>query len=105
MIDKAYLEIIRDDLIARAKKGIILINNSVAVPVTAVAISTNLVAGIENAIALQVTTPHVNSVPVITSVKLLTDTGAVVAEKTVFIETNGAQFINLTFAIEVKGGQ
>jgi hypothetical protein len=104
MIDKTYLETVRDDLLARVAEGSILVNNSVVVPIEAAAIASHPVAGIEDGIALQVTALHVSSVPAITSVKLLTKTGAIVAEKTALIEMNGAQFMNLTFVVQVKGG-
>jgi hypothetical protein len=105
MILPSYLETVRNDLLTRLQGGDILINNSVAVPVQAVAIASNPIAGIQNGIALEVTAPHVSGVPAITNVKLRTKTGMVIAEKTGMIEMNGAQFLSITFAIEVKGGQ
>lgn len=104
MIAKTYLETVRDDLLARVAGGSILINDAVVVPVQAAAISSSPISGIEDVIALQVTAPHIDSVPVITNVKLLTKTGAVVAEKAAFIDMNEAQFLSVTFAIEVTGG-
>ena len=105
MIHTSYLETIRNDLLSRLDGGSILINDSVSVPVQAVAVSSHPVAGIHNAIALQVSAQHVTGVPVITHAKLRTSTGAVVAEKTVHVEMNGAQFVTLTFVVEVKGGE
>lgn len=104
MIHSSYLEMIRNDLLSRVVGGSILLNDSVSVPVQAVAISSHPVAGVQNAIALQVSAQHVTSVPVITNAKLRTSTGAVVAEKTARVEMNGAQFMTLTFVVEVKGG-
>ena len=104
MITQSYLQTIRDDLLARMAGGDILLNNAVSVPVHAVSISSHPIADIQDAIALQVTAQHVASVPVITSAKLRTSTGAVVAEKATTIEVNGAQFVNLTFIFEVRGG-
>lgn len=104
MILPSYLQTVRDDLLSRVQGGDILLNNSVAVPVQAVAIASNPIAGIQDGIALEVSAPHVTSVPVITNVKLRTKTGTVIAEKTGLIEMNGAQFLSITFAIEVKGG-
>lgn len=104
MITQSYLQTIRDDLLARVTGGDVLLNDTVSVPVQAVTISSHPIAGVQNGIALQVSAQHVSSVPVITSAKLRTSTGAVVAEKTANIEMNGAQFVNLTFVVEVKGG-
>ncbi|MBY0052266.1 hypothetical protein H7K32_11345 [Brevibacillus agri] len=104
MITQSYLQTVRNDLLARVTGGDILLNDTVSVPVQAVTISSHPIAGVQNGIALQVSAQHVASVPVITSAKLRTSTGAVVAEKTANIEMNGAQFVNLTFVFEVKGG-
>ncbi|MFA4135742.1 MULTISPECIES: hypothetical protein [unclassified Brevibacillus] len=104
MILPSYLQTVRNDLLARVSGGDILINGSVSVPVQAVEIASHPIAGIQDGIALQVSAQHVASVPVITSAKLRTRTGSVVAEKTGNIEMNGAQFINLAFVIEVRGG-
>ncbi|WP_103110780.1 hypothetical protein [Brevibacillus reuszeri] len=104
MITQSYLQTIRSDLLARVTGGDILLNGSVSVPINAVAISSHPIAGISNAIALQVSAQHVASVPVITNAKLRTSMGAVVAEKTATINMNGAQFVNLTFVVEVRGG-
>lgn len=104
MITQSYLQTIRDDLLARVTNGDILLNDSKSVPIQAVAISSHPIAGIQDTIALQITAMHVASVPVITSAKLRTRTGAVIAEKTATIEMNGAQFVNLSFVLEVKGG-
>lgn len=103
MILPSYLQTVRDDLLARVAGGDILLNDSVAVPVQAVAIASNPVAGIQDGIALQVSAAHVESVPVMTNVKLRTNTGVVIAEKTATIGMNGAQFLAITFAVEVKG--
>lgn len=104
MILPSYLQTVRNDLLARVSGGDILINGTVSVPVQAVEISSHPIVGIQDGIALQVSAQHVASVPVITDVKLRTRTGAVVAEKTGNIEMNGAQFVNLTFVIEARGG-
>lgn len=104
MIAQSYLQTVRDDLLARVTGGDILLNDTVSVPVRAVAISSHPVAGMQDVIALQVSAQHVDSVPVITNAKLRTSTGAVVAEKAVGIEMDGAQFVDLTFVFEVKGG-
>ncbi|MED2258078.1 hypothetical protein ABEO98_10795 [Brevibacillus parabrevis] len=104
MITQSYLQTMRDDLLARVTGGDILLNNAVSVPIHAVSIAQHPIAGIQDGIALEVSAQHIASVPVITSAKLRTRTGAVVAEKIATIEMNGAQFVNLTFVIEVKGG-
>lgn len=104
MILPSYLQTVRKDLLDRVSGGDILINGSVSVPIQAVEIASHPIAGIQEGIALQVSTQHVASVPVITNVKLRTRTGAVVAEKKGSIEMNGAQFVNLTFVIEARGG-
>ncbi|MED1954897.1 hypothetical protein [Brevibacillus centrosporus] len=104
MILPSYLETVRNDLLTRVQGGDILINNSVAVPIQAVTIASNPIAGIQNGIALEVTAPHVTGIPAVTNVKLRTKAGSVIAEKTGMIEMNGAQFLSITFAIEVKGG-
>ncbi|NRS19467.1 hypothetical protein HP398_23855 [Brevibacillus sp. HB1.4B] len=104
MILPSYLQTVRNDLLARVSGGDILINGSVSVPVQAVEIASHPTTGTQDGIALQVSAQHVTSVPVITDVKLRTKTGAVVAEKTGAFEMNEAQFVNLTFVIEARGG-
>lgn len=104
MIQSAYLETVRDDLLARLENGDIFINDTLSVPVKAASIATHLIADIRDGVALEITAPLVTSIPVITNVKLRTKSGAIVAEKTGRIETSGAQFLSLSFVIEVKGG-
>lgn len=105
MIDQAYLQTVRDDLLARVKEGDILLNDTVSVPVQAESVATVPTADIRNGIVLQVSTKQIPSIPVITNAKLRTRTGAVVAEKKVFLEMNGSQYLSLMFAVEIKGGQ
>lgn len=104
MMHKDYLTLARNDLLARLTGGSILINDSVSVPVQSVAISSHPVVGFQDAIALQVQAPHVDSVPVITNLKLLTSDSVIVAEKDAQIMASGAQFFSLTFVVLVKGG-
>ncbi|GEB33467.1 MULTISPECIES: hypothetical protein [Brevibacillus] len=104
MITHSYLQTIRNDLLARITGGDILLNNTVSVPIHAASISQHPTAGVHDAIALEVSTQNVTSVSVITNAKIRTSTGVVVAEKTATIEMNGAQFVNLTFVVDVRGG-
>jgi len=104
MMHKDYLTLARNDLLSRLHGGSILINDSVSVPVHSAAISSHPIIGFQGAIALQVQATHV-SVPVIRNLKLLTSDGVIVAEKTAQIAMNGAQFLTLTFVVQVKGGE
>ncbi|MED4749960.1 hypothetical protein [Brevibacillus choshinensis] len=104
MIFQSYLQTIRNDLLARVTGGSLLLNDTISVPVEAVTIADHPITGVQNAVALQVTAPHIASVPVITNAKLLTFTGEAVAEKSMQVETNGAQFMSFSFVFEVRGG-
>ncbi|UFJ40112.1 hypothetical protein LOK74_19050 [Brevibacillus humidisoli] len=104
MMHKDYLTLARNDLLSRLNGGSILINDSVSVPVQGAVISTHPIVGFQNAIALQVQALHVDSVPLINNLKLLTSDGVVVAEKVTQIGMNGSQFLTLTFVVQVKGG-
>lgn len=104
MMHKDYLTLARNDLLSRLNGGSILINDSVSVPVQSTVISSHPVVGFQNAIALQVQVLHIDSVPVINSLKLITSDGVYVAEKHVQVATNGAQFLSLAFVVQVKGG-
>lgn len=104
MMHKDYLTLARNDLLSRLNGGSILINDSVSVPIQSAAISAHSIVGFQDAIALQVQAPHVFAVPVINNLKLLTSDGVIVAEKETQIAMNGAQFLSLTFVVQVKGG-
>jgi hypothetical protein len=104
MMHKDYLTLARNDLLSRLNGGSILINDSVSVPVQSAAISTHPIVGFQDEIALQVQAQHVESVPVITNLKLRTSDGVIVSEKATQIGMNGAQFLSLTFVVQVKGG-
>lgn len=99
-----YLTLARNDLLSRLNGGSILINDSVSVPVQSAAISSHPIVGFQNAIALQVQAQHVFAVPVIQNLKLRTSDGVIVSEKTGQIAMNGAQFVSLTFVVQLKGG-
>ncbi|WP_340701352.1 hypothetical protein [Brevibacillus borstelensis] len=104
MIHKDYLTLARNDLLSRVNGGSLLINDSVSMPVKSAAISSHPIVGLQNAIALQVQAQHVDSVPVIRNLKLLTSDGVIVSEKVTQISASGAQFFSLTFVVQVKGG-
>lgn len=99
-----YLILARNDLLSRVNGGSILINDSVSVPIQSAVISSHTLIGFQNTIALQVQAQHVFAVPVINNMKLLTSDGLIVSEKTAQISMNGAQFLSLTFVVQVKGG-
>lgn len=99
-----YLTLARDDLFNRMTDGSILINDTVTVPVRAAIISSHPIIGLQKAIAVQIQAEHIDSVPVITNIKLKTADGIVVAEKNVYIEGNGAQFLTVAFVVQVKEG-
>lgn len=102
---KDYLTVARNDLLSRVNGGSILINDSVSVPIQSAVISSHSIVGFRDAIALQVQAEHVNSVSVINNMKLRTSDGIIVCEKKTPISMNGAQFMTLTFVIQLKGGQ
>jgi hypothetical protein len=104
MMHKDYLTLARNDLLSRLNGGSILINDSVSVPVQSAVISSHPVVGFQNAIALQVQASHVFAVPAVNNLKLLTSDGVIVSEKATQIGMNGAQFLSLTFVVQVKGG-
>ena len=103
MIHESYLKTVQTDLMERVTDGDILLNDLVSIPVNAAKISSHPIAGMQNVIALQVSSLPVVSVPVIKNAKLRTRTGAIVAEKDTVIEMNGAQFMTIAFVIQVKG--
>ena len=99
-----YLTLARDDLFNRMTDGSILINDTVTVPVRSAIISSHPIIGLQQAVAVQIQAEHVDSVPVITNIKLKTADGIVVAEKNGYIEGNGAQFFTVAFVVQVKEG-
>ncbi|MGE7269973.1 hypothetical protein ACQKK5_00805 [Brevibacillus panacihumi] len=105
MMHRDYLTMARDDLLERLQGGSLLINDEVSVPLQGSVISSHPIIGFQQGIALQVQARHVDSVPEITRLKLLTESGVVVAEKSVHILSNGAQFLTVTFVVQVKGGE
>lgn len=99
-----YLTLARNDLLNRMADGSILINDTVTVPVRAAIISSHPIIGLQQAVAVQIQAEHIDSVPVITNIKLKTADGIVVAEKNVYIEGNGAQFLTVAFVVQVREG-
>ena len=104
MMHQDYVTVARDDLLERLRGGSLLINDTVSVPLQGSVISSHPIIGFQQGIALQVQARHVDAVPVITHLKLLTASGVVVAEKSVQIFSDGAQFLTVTFVVQVKGG-
>lgn len=104
MMHQDYLTVARDDLLERLRGGSLLINDTVSVPLQGSVISSHSIIGFQQGVALQVQARHVDSVPVIERLKLLTASGVVVAEKAVQIFSDGAQFLTVTFVVQVKGG-
>lgn len=103
MIHPDYLTTARDDLLERLRGGSLLVNNEIPLSLDGMAISSHPIIGFQNGIALQVQA-HIQSIPLVTHLKLLTANGVTVAEKNVYIESKGAQFVTVTFVVQVKGG-
>ncbi|MGG4496477.1 hypothetical protein [Brevibacillus reuszeri] len=99
-----YLTLVRNDLLNRVKEGSVLINDRVSVPVRAVVITSHPVIELQQSVALQIQTMQIDAVPVITNLKLKTAEGIIVAEKDTYIVRNDAQFLTVSFVVQVKEG-
>jgi hypothetical protein len=102
VIHPDYLTAARDDLLERLRGGSLLVNDEISLPLDGAAISSHPIIGFEQKVALQVQA-RVESIPLITRLKLLTASGIIVSEKNVHLVSDGAQFMTVTFVVQVKG--
>ena len=99
-----YMTLVRDDMLNRVKEGSMVINDSVNVPVRAAVITSHPIIDVQQSIALQIKAEQITAVPVIKNLKLKTAEGVIVAEKDTNIVQSEAQFLTVSFVIQVKEG-